>query len=239
MAMIKRLTSEGRSIVYVSHRLGEIKTIADRITVLRDGSLVGTYAGDSRLMFGHEVTLKNSKERITKKTEPYFWVENIGIPGIFKNVSFSVGKGEILGIAGLMGSGRTEVARALFGITPVSQGRMYINGVPVKIDSPNEAIKRGIALLPEDRQALGLFIKETIGFNTTFSVPRRITGKAGWINYKAEEALTNERCSQLQTKYTGPAQHIEELSGGNQQKIGLAKWIATDPDIQRQSNGHV
>lgn len=238
LAMIKRLKNEGRSIVYISHRLGEIKTISDRITVLRDGGLVGTYQNEElshddmiRLMLGHELTLKRGKERITKKREPYFQVEGIGIPGIFEDVSFSVSKGEILGVAGLMGSGRTEVARALFGITPVKQGRMLINGVPVKIGSPGEAIKHGIALLPEDRQALGLFLKQTIAFNVTFSVPKLICDKSGWIKYDKEDTLTNEQCTQLYTKYANTKQFVEELSGGNQQKIGIAKWIATDPEI--------
>jgi ABC-type sugar transport system ATPase subunit len=236
--MIRKLKDEGKSIVYISHRLGEIKAIADRITVLRDGSLVGTYASSGlshddmiRLMLGHDLTLKRGKERRGKKAEPYFRVENIAIPGIFEDVSFSVGKGEILGVAGLMGSGRTEVARALFGISPVKQGRRFINGVPVKISSPNEAIRHGIALLPEDRQTLGLFLKQTIAFNATFSSPGLISDRGGWINQNREEALTNERCTQLKTKYAGPKQYVEELSGGNQQKIGIAKWIATNPRV--------
>jgi ABC-type sugar transport system ATPase subunit len=236
--MIRKLKGEGKSIVYISHRLGEIKTIADRITVLRDGCLVGTYPGSDlshddmiRLMLGHELTLKRSKERAAKNREPYFRVEDIGIPGIFEGVSFSVGKGEILGVAGLMGSGRTEVARALFGITPVKKGRMLINGVPVKINSPDEAIKHGIALLPEDRQALGLFLKQTIAFNTTFPSPGLICDKGGWINAVREDTLTNEGCMRLKTKYADTRQYVEELSGGNQQKIGIAKWIATNPDI--------
>jgi ABC-type sugar transport system ATPase subunit len=236
--MIRKLKGEGKSIVYISHRLAEIKAIADRITVLRDGSLVGTYSGSElghddmiRLMLGHELTLKRGQERISKKHEPYFRVEDIGIPGIFEGVSFSVGKGEILGVAGLMGSGRTEVARALFGITPVKQGRMLINGVPVKISSPDEAIRHGIALLPEDRQALGLFLKQTIAFNTTFPSPGLISDRGGWINGDKEEALTNEGCMRLKTKYANTRQYVEELSGGNQQKIGIAKWIATNPEI--------
>jgi ABC-type sugar transport system ATPase subunit len=238
LTMIKRLKEEGKSIVYISHRLGEIKAIADRITVMRDGAIVGTYPnGDLshddmiRLMLGHELTLTRSNKRITQKAGPYFQVEAIGIPGIFENVSFSVGKGEILGIAGLMGSGRTEVARALFGVTPVKRGRMLINGLPVKIGSPDEAIRRGIVLLPEDRQALGLFLKQTIAFNATFLVPDLISGGGGWIDYGREEALTKEGCARLKTKYAGTKQYVEELSGGNQQKIGIAKLIATDPEI--------
>jgi ABC-type sugar transport system ATPase subunit len=261
LAMIHRLKTDGKSIVYISHRLAEIKAIADRITVLRDGCLVGTYSGAElshddmiRLMLGHELVLKRNRDMIkvmlgheparqTKErtkaaepsipssTEPYFQAENIGIPGIFENVSFSINKGEILSFAGLMGSGRTEVARALFGITPVRQGRLLINGVPVKIGSPDEAIKHGIALLPEDRQALGLFLRQTIAFNATFSSPDLITDKSGWVNSAREAELTNTECTRLNTKYFSVKQHVEELSGGNQQKVGLAKWIATNPEI--------
>jgi ABC-type sugar transport system ATPase subunit len=238
LVMIKKLKAEGRSIVYISHRLGEIKAIADRITVMRDGIIVGTYQNNDlshddmiRLMLGHELTLVRQNKRTTRKAEPYFRAEAIGIPGIFENVSFSVGKGEILGIAGLMGSGRTEVARALFGVTPVKRGRLLVNGVPVKINSPDEALKHGIALLPEDRQALGLFLKQTIAFNATFLVPGLISDRGGWINNGREETLTKEGCSQLRTKYAGTKQYVEELSGGNQQKIGIAKLIAINPEI--------
>jgi ABC-type sugar transport system ATPase subunit len=239
LAMIAKLKSEGRSIVYISHRLGEIKSIADRITVLRDGNLVGTYPsaeldhnGMIRLMLGHDLSLKRVRERGVKKPEPYFQAEDIGIPGIFGGISFSVGRGEILGLAGLMGSGRTEVARALFGITPIKEGRLLIDGVPVRINSPDEAIRYGIALLPEDRQALGLFLKQTIAFNATFSAPQKISNnRAGWVNVEKEAKLTNKSCASLKVKCYGPGQNVAELSGGNQQKISLAKWIATDPQV--------
>jgi ABC-type sugar transport system ATPase subunit len=238
LAMIRRLKSEGRSIVYISHRLGEIKLIADRITVLRDGALVGTYPNAAlshddmiRLMLGHELALRRVEKRAAKQTAPYFRAEDIGIPGVFEGVSFTAGKGEILGIAGLMGSGRTEIARALFGITPVKQGRLFIDGIETRINSPDEAIRHGLALLPEDRQSLGLFLKQNIAFNATFTVPQLIGNTSGWINHDKEDALTNEQCGRLKTKYFSTRQYVEELSGGNQQKIGIAKWIATNPEI--------
>jgi ABC-type sugar transport system ATPase subunit len=238
LTMIKRLKAEGRSIVYISHRLGEIKAIADRITVMRDGTIVGTYPNRDlshddmiRLMLGHDLTLNRGNKRPAQKAEPYFQVEAIGVPGIFENVSFSVGRGEILGVAGLMGSGRTEVARALFGVTPIKRGRMLINGVPVKVGSPEEALRHGIALLPEDRQGLSLFVKQTIAFNATFSAPGLISDRGGWIKYDKEKAITDEKCALLKTKYASVKQNVEELSGGNQQKIGIAKLIATNPEI--------
>jgi ABC-type sugar transport system ATPase subunit len=238
LAIIEKLKESGKSIVYISHRLGEVKKIADRITVLRDGSLVGTYANKElttddmiRLMLGHELVIKRNKRQKTGSSESFFQAEQIGIPGIFSNVSFSVGKGEILGIAGLMGSGRTEVARGLFGVTPIEEGRILINGTPVKIGSPEEAMRYGIAMLPEDRQALGLFLEQTIAFNSTFSVPLEITNRFGMIDREREDTISSEGCVSLQTKYSSLNQMVGELSGGNQQKISLAKWIIKNPDI--------
>jgi ABC-type sugar transport system ATPase subunit len=238
LAIIEKLKESGKSIVYISHRLGEIKKIADRITILRDGSLVGTYANSElttddmiRLMLGHELVIKRKKRQKTGSGESFFQAERIGIPGIFSSVSFSIGKGEILGIAGLMGSGRTEVARGLFGVTPIKEGRILINGIPVKIGSPEEAMRYGIAMLPEDRQALGLFLEQTISFNSTFSVPLEITNRFGVVNREREDAISSEGCVSLQTKYSSLNQFVGELSGGNQQKISLAKWIIKNPDI--------
>jgi ABC-type sugar transport system ATPase subunit len=130
-----------------------------------------------------------------------------------------------------MGSGRTEIARALFGITPVKQGKLFIDGIETRIHSPDEDIRHGLALLPEDRQSLGLFLKQSIAFNATFTAPQLIGNTSGWINHEKEDALTNEQCGRLQAKYFSTRQYVEELSGGNQQKIGIAKWIATNPEI--------
>jgi ABC-type sugar transport system ATPase subunit len=238
LLIIEKLKKSGKSVVYISHRLGEIKRIADRITVLRDGSLVGTYANAElttddmiRLMLGHELVIKRKKRQKTGLGESFFQAEQIGIPGIFSNVSFSIGKGEILGIAGLMGSGRTEVARGLFGITPIKEGRLLINGDPVKIGSPWEAMSHGVAMLPEDRQALGLFLGQTISFNSTFSVPLEIINRFGMINKEKEGVISSRGCASQQTKYSSLSQLVGELSGGNQQKISLAKWIIKNPDI--------
>jgi ABC-type sugar transport system ATPase subunit len=184
-----------------------------------------------RLMLGHELVIKRKKRQKTGSTESFFRAEQIGIPGIFNNVSFSIGKGEILGIAGLMGSGRTEVARGLFGVTPIKEGRILINDTPVTIGSPEEAMRHGIAMLPEDRQALGLFLGQTITFNSTFSVPLMIADRFGMINKEREDTISSEGCGSLQTKYSNLSQLVDELSGGNQQKISLAKWIIKNPDI--------
>jgi ABC-type sugar transport system ATPase subunit len=236
--IIGQLKRQGKSIVYISHRLDEIKKISDRVTILRDGSHIGTYTSKDinqdemiQRMIGRCLD-----ELITKETEaptaaPYFEVADIGIRGIFEDVTFNVKRGEIFGIAGLMGSGRTEVARALFGITPITRGEIRIDGKVKRIGSPDDAINNGIALVPEDRQGLGLFLQKSIAFNSTFAIPRKITGAFGWINRKAEKALSEKYVVSLRTKITGIRQCVDELSGGNQQKVSLAKWISTDPDI--------
>jgi ABC-type sugar transport system ATPase subunit len=237
LLIIEKLKKSGKSIVYISHRLDEIKRIADRITVLRDGALVGSYANEElttndmiRLMLGHELVITRKKNK-NSGGKSFFQAEHIGIPGIFSDVSFSIGRGEILGIAGLMGSGRTEVARGLFGITPIKQGRILIDGVPVKIGSPEEAMHHGIAMIPEDRQALGLFLRQTITFNSTFAIPRAITNHFGMLMKDREDTISTEGCAVLQTKYSSLGQLVGELSGGNQQKVSLAKWVIKNPDI--------
>jgi ABC-type sugar transport system ATPase subunit len=237
-AIIHKLKDKGKSIVYVSHRLDEIKCLADRITVLKDGKKVGTWEGSSlsrqemiRLMIGCSVQEFIKKDETPHIKECHLKVDNISIPGIFSDVSFEVRKGEILGFFGLMGSGRTEVARALFGITPVKSGQISLGGKPIKINSPRDAIKNRIALVPEDRQDLGVLLKQGIDFNATFSIPSRITGPFGWVKRKAEKQAATEFVDLLKTKYASISQPVGDLSGGNQQKVSLGKWLATYPDV--------
>lgn len=238
LKIIKQLKSQGKSIVYISHRLEEIKQISDRITILRDGCLIGTFNNKEltqnnmiQLMIGCSIDELVKKENTPLSDKPFFEVKNISIPGIFNNISFDVCKGEIFGIAGLMGSGRTEVARSIFGITPIVSGEICINGNAVKINSPSDAIKNGIALVPEDRQGIGLFLDKSIAFNSTFSIPQKISGIFGWINKKKEKEYSEKYIKLLKTKTTSINQVVGDLSGGNQQKISLAKWISTEPDI--------
>jgi len=238
LSIIKKLKEQGKSIVYISHRLEEIKEIADRVTVLRDGNLIGTYKNSDltqsdmiSLMIGHKLNKESRKQTVRVYEEPYFQAKGIGIPGIFEDISFDVRKGEVLGIAGLMGAGRTEVARAIFGITPIEKGEILINGKKVEIKSPADAIKNGIALVPEDRQGLGLFLNKTIAFNSTFMIPKKITKALGWLDKNQEKNISEEYAKRFKTKFTSVDQNVGDLSGGNQQKINLAKWIATDPQV--------
>ncbi len=236
--IIKKLKAKGKAIVYVSHRLDEIQHLSDRITVLKDGKKVGTYLGSEtskqdmiNLMIGCKLEEFVKKGVASHLGEEMFRVENIGIPGIFKDVSFSIKAGEILGVFGLMGSGRTEVARALFGITPISSGRMVMKGKEITIQDPDDAIRHRIALVPEDRQELGILIKQSIAFNTTFSIPHRISSRMGVIDTTKETKIAKELVSPLKTKYSNINQPVGDLSGGNQQKVSLAKWLATEPEL--------
>jgi ABC-type sugar transport system ATPase subunit len=236
--IILKLKEQGKSIVYISHRLEEIKKVADRVTILRDGNLVGTYANAEitkedmiKLMLGRSLNELIEKKQVRIENEFYLEVKDISIPGIFRNVSFDVRKGEIFGIAGLVGAGRTEVARALFGVTPIQTGEIRIAGKQVHLDSTKKAIENGIALVPEDRQGLGLFISNSVAQNTSFAVPKKITGYLGWINRRKENGIASEFVSKLSIKIFSLRQHLSELSGGNQQKVSLAKWIATSPEI--------
>lgn len=236
--LIGALTRQGKAVVYVSHRLSEVMQISDRITVLRSGDCVGTFQRADltendlvRLMIGKSIDEFITKETVEIEETPYFEVQNISVKGCFSDVSFQVRKGEIFGLAGLVGAGRSEIARGIFGITPVEKGRILIGGREVKIKNPKQAIRNKIALLPEDRQGLGLLLEKSIAFNSTFAVPHRITNKYGVVNKKAEQKLTDHFAQLLRLKCDSYSQCVEELSGGNQQKVSIAKWLSVEPDI--------
>ena len=182
-------------------------------------------------MIGRSMDEFITKTEVKYAAKPYFRVENIGVDGCFSNVSFEVARGEIVGLAGLVGAGRTETARGIFGITPIQHGKMFIDEREVKIRNPKQAINHGIALLPEDRQGLGLLTDFAITFNTTFATPEKIRNKRRMVDRKKELGFTESYAKLLQLKCDHYYQKINELSGGNQQKVSIAKWLMTDPDI--------
>ncbi len=239
LGIIKQLKNEGKTIVYISHRLDEIKEISDTISVLRDGVMVGSFSNAEltksamiNLMIGRDVRELEESHKNWENVEPFFEVKNISYQDKFRDISFDVHPGEVFGIFGLMGAGRTEVARGIFGVTPITAGEIKINGKTCRIKSPIDAIKAKIALVPEDRQGLGVLVSRPIAFNTTFAVPNKIAkGFIKWINKKVEMSIAEEYVGGLQTKCTSVTQNVGELSGGNQQKVSLAKWLATEPDI--------
>lgn len=238
LELIDTLRKKGKTIVYISHRLEEIKAVSDRITVLRDGEIVGTYQNAEitkdqiiQKMIGREFRAGGGETERKTFGQPFLEIEDISIPGIFEHISFQIARGEIMGVAGLMGAGRTEVARGIFGIMPVKSGQIKIKGKEVKIGSPEAAIINKIALVPEDRQGLGLFVSEPIAFNTTFAIIDSIKKKLGYIDTKKEKKISEEYVEGLKTKCRSVNQKVGDLSGGNQQKVSLAKWISTNPDV--------
>lgn len=234
--IIRFLKQQGVTVIYISHRLEEIFEICDRVTVLRDGRYVGTKPIQDvkieeiiRMMVGREVVEKFP--RVTYHVgEEILRVENLTRHGVLENISFSVRKGEILGIAGMVGSGRTELLRAIYGLDPIDKGEIYVRGKKVQIRSPLEAINHGIALLPEERKTQGLVlllsVLDNLGLPLLSSLSRR-----GFVDDLRLEQIAQEMIEHMNIKTPSLFQKTMYLSGGNQQKVVLGKWFAKKCDI--------
>lgn len=227
--VVRMLKKQGVSIIYVSHRLAEVKEICDRATVLRDGKNIGTVNVSEtdvkdwiNMMVGRELDKMFPKVSVPIGRE-VLSVNNITIPGKLKNVSFKAYQGEILGIAGLVGAGRTELARAIFGADQMQQGEIYIDGKPVSIQAPQAAIRNSIGLVPEDRKGQGLVLSMNVKDNITLANIRGI-GK-GKLNLALEKDVANKYVQDLNIVTPSVYQQTVNLSGGNQQKVVLAKWL--------------
>lgn len=232
----RRLRDEGRTIVFISHRLEEVRSLCDRVTIFRDGNRVATDTignlSDSdiiRLMIGRPLR-EYMKKHGTTIGEVALKVEHLSKPGLFTDISFEVRKGEIVGVGGLIGAGRTDVARAIFGVDPASSGTITVNGKAVVVSSPSQAIDLGLAFVPEDRAVAGIFRTLPVEQNITAAVPRRIA-PGGIIQRKVEKALAADSVRRLRIRLASMRQPIGELSGGNQQKAILARWLLTDPSV--------
>ncbi|HVO19450.1 MAG TPA: sugar ABC transporter ATP-binding protein [Anaeromyxobacter sp.] len=236
MAVVRMLRDRGVAIVYVSHKLPEIFALADRVTVLRDGALIGTRAakevdeqGLISMMVGRSIDQLFPKEA-APLGEPLLEVEDLRYRHVVNGVSFSVRAGEILGIAGLVGSGRTETALTIFGITPATGGRIKVNGKPVIIDSPRRARDLGIAYVPEDRGLQGLIRVQTIRENVSLAILDRLS-RLSVVNRKDELRRADEAITRFGIRARGPEMLVRQLSGGNQQKVVLGKWLGAEPRI--------
>lgn len=245
--IIRKLKKDGVCMCYISHKMEEIEQIADSIVVLRDGQTIGEVTPISEITLDQIITRmvgRDIKDMFPKRTiergEKILEVKNMSvahatIPGEMRvsGASFSAYKGEILGISGLMGAGRTDLVSAIFGEDrQFTKGDVYIHGKKVNITSPLDAIDNGIALLTEDRKALGLFLGQTISFNTTISSLSTISSKImGIINGNQERNIVNEYVEKLGVKTPGIETVIGTLSGGNQQKVILGKWLNSQPEI--------
>ncbi|QHQ63689.1 ATP-binding cassette domain-containing protein [Anaerocolumna sedimenticola] len=236
--IIKDLRSRGLGIVYISHRMDEIKVITDRVTVMRDGGYVGTLiTKDStkndiiNMMVGRVIYEDPKTESNVSKDAPVVLkVEHLNAGKMVRDVSFELHKGEILGFSGLMGAGRTETARALFGADPIESGDIYINGKKVDIKSPMDAVANGIGYLSEDRKRFGIVVQKTVAENTTMAALDNFMSGI-FINKKKEKEVTKKYIEQLKTKTPSTDQLVVNLSGGNQQKVVIAKWLVRNCDI--------
>lgn len=235
--VIHNLRTRGVSIVYISHRMEEIFELCDRITVLRDGSYVGTkkiVETDMneivKMMIGREIG-DRYPTRDFKTGEVIFRVEGLTKKGVFENISFSVNAGEVLGVSGLMGAGRTEIMQAIFGNLPYEQGTISLENKNCRIKNPEQAINLGIGFITEDRKSEGLMLEESIQKNITLTNMKRVANKLGVLNKKTENELIAQAIKELQIRCFGPQHECYNLSGGNQQKVVFAKWIYTNPKL--------
>jgi ABC-type sugar transport system ATPase subunit len=236
MDIVLRLRSRGVAIVYVSHRLAEIFALADRVTVLRDGAHVGTKdireVDEAKLvsmMVGRAIErLYPAKEGVSGET--VLELRRVFQRTAVKDVSLELKSGEILGIAGLVGSGRTELALTIFGITPATSGTILLNGRAARIDSPERARELGIAYIPEDRGQQGLIRSQTIAENVALPNLRRLV-RGIFIDIRKVIKEAREAIKRFGIRARGPNQLVRELSGGNQQKVVLGKWLSTEPKI--------
>jgi len=234
--IIRKLREEGIAIVYISHHLQEVFALADRITVMRDGKHVGTYDIAEttsekvvELMVGRSVG-QFYAERETVVGDKMLQVDNASRYGFFHNISFDVKKGEILGICGLAGAGRTELARSIVGIDPLDAGDIYLNGQKTKIKSMNFAIEKGVAYLTESRKVDGLALPLTVAENTVASIIPRLS-KGILYNAGNSKSVVAEMLEKLTIYPPEPSRPLNNLSGGNQQKVLMGKWIATRPRV--------
>jgi inositol transport system ATP-binding protein len=234
--IIRSLKKDGVSIIYITHKMEELYQIADEVTVLRDGQYIGTESIENvhkdkliKMMVGREVNQVFQKEK-SEISDVALSVKNISKQGEFQNVSFDVRKGEVLGVAGLMGSGRTEVLESVFGITKRDSGEIRVHGEKVQIDSPGDAIKQGLGLLTEDRKLTGCFLPLSVRENMILVNIHQYTNWGLLTNKKIHQECHRQK-ETLNIKTPNLDQVIGNLSGGNQQKVLLARWMLRDPDI--------
>lgn len=234
--LIRGLKQAGLGIIYISHRLEEIFEIGDRVTVMRDGEYIGTQSVADvtrkdviRMMVGRELTDEFPKE-VFERGEERLCVQGLTRKDVFEDISFSLHTGEIVCLTGLVGAGRTEVARAIFGADKIDGGTLHLDGKPVTVRSPRDAIRKGIGLLTEDRKNHGLILGMTVCENTTLANLHNLV-KGPFVDRRRERDVTGKYVRELQIKTPSLEQTVQNLSGGNQQKVVLAKWLFTESKI--------
>ena len=235
-SIVRRLRQRGLSIIYISHRLHEVFELADRVTVLRDGEYIGAQAvkdtTESRLisMMVGRVIDKLFPKQNAKIGEVVLEVRHLNRPPLTRDISFKVHAGEIVGLAGLVGSGRSETAQVIFGVLPAESGEIVLDGKPVEIQRPSQAVQYGIGYVPEDRGHQGLVREMTLRENTSMAVLESVSNHT-FIHRAKERLLAKRSIDQLGIRTTGPEQIANKLSGGNQQKVVVSKWLASSPRL--------
>ena len=237
-AIIRDLKAQDLGIIYISHRMDEIKVITDRVTVMRDGGYVGTLITADctkediiNMMVGRVIYEKPKEKSLVPEDAPVVLkVEHLNAGKMVQDVSFELRKGEILGFSGLMGAGRTETARAIFGADPKQSGDIYVNGEKVEINSPEDAVKHGIGYLSEDRRRYGIVVGKSITENSTMATLEEYMSGL-FINKGKEKEVAEKYIKELDTKTPSTDQLVVNLSGGNQQKVVIAKWLVRNSDI--------
>ncbi|MDY2891133.1 MAG: sugar ABC transporter ATP-binding protein [Succinivibrio sp.] len=236
--ILNTLKAKGVSFVFITHKLTELKEVCDRVTVFKDGHLIGTYKNDETLtigaiekaMLGKELTYKHYDSN-SNPDKVLLEVSHLSKKNNFKDISLTLHEGEVLGIAGQLGSGRTELAKALFGAEPADSGTIKVDGKEVDCSSIHSSVESGFAYVPEDRLALGLVLAQSIRRNATICSLKRLSGLFGVLNLKLYKELALRLLDELKVKYGLVSQPISSLSGGNQQKVVIAKWLAINPRI--------
>lgn len=236
--IIRQLRAKGVGIVHISHRMEEIKQIADRITVMRDSRYVDTLDAKDvtidriiGLMVGR--TIYDAKPELPKRpsADVVLEVKHLNRDRVLRDISFNLRRGEILGFAGLMGAGRTEVARAVFGADPISSGEVYIKGQRASIKSPGDAVKHGIGYLSEDRKRFGLALGMDVETNIVLASFKKFLSRLGWVNQNKTRSTSETHVQSLAIKTPSIQQKVKNLSGGNQQKVIIGKWLTANTDI--------
>jgi len=234
--IVRLLRERGVGIIYISHRLNEVFELADRVTVLRDGQYVGTQdVKDTTEPQLISMMVGRTIDNLFPKMESKFGdvvleVKNLVREPLTKGISFSVRAGEIVGLSGLVGSGRSEMAQVIFGVTPAQSGEILVNGKKLNIKKPSEAVNYGIAYVPEDRGLQGLIREMTIRDNSSMAILKKVSNMM-FINRRQEKQVAQDAIKQLSIRATGPEQVVNKLSGGNQQKVVVSKWLASDPSV--------
>ncbi|WP_251460385.1 sugar ABC transporter ATP-binding protein [Weizmannia agrestimuris] len=236
--MIRKLRADGVGVIYISHRMEELQKITDRLSIMRDGTYVGTLNTKDAtidqiigMMVGRKIDYNRKPAIKQSSKEVVLEVKNLNRGRAIKDVSFSLHKGEILGFAGLMGAGRTEVARAIFGADRLDSGEIFIKGQKVQIHSPEDAVNYGIGYLSEDRKQFGLMVDMDVKTNIVMASMKDFQRPLGWINAPKMKQQSEKMVQRLRIKTPSIKQTVKNLSGGNQQKVIIGKWLTRDTDI--------